>query len=295
MADLEVGQFELNGLAFGGENDPVLVPPGGFDPGGPTWRDQDAENPTADIMLFGRDRLTPGSWQFSFQTNTNSTSAGLAALDSIAREWRGDAYRNNPSNVGVLRYNMGSGTRRVYGRPRRYAQSVGDLTFQGVSEAVGDFQLADTHTYADEARNIDISIIPGVTRGISSPLSGKLSSILAGEQARSVADIGGTARAPFVAVIYGPIRDPWLTEDNWKLELDLTLAYDQYVVIDTRSFACTVTRNDGANLAGRLTRNSTRLTECRLKPGGANLRFGGKDSTGISHVSVAWRPTYYSL
>lgn len=296
MADpvLTIGQFDLDGYTFGGEQDAVLVTPGGFDPGVTGWRTQDAENPVGDNYLFGRDRLTPGTWGFTLQTNKEDELGALGAMEKMAVKWRADNIRSTPGAVSTLRYNLGGATRRVYGRPRRWAPSIDTGLWRGVNSIVADFQLADTFYYADASRNIDMSILPGSTSGLKGPLTGKLSTLLAGERARSVADIGGTAPAPFVAVIYGPIQNPWLSEDGWKLELNATLAYDQYVVIDTRPWANTVLRSDGASLAGALSRTS-RLSTARLKPGGANLRFGGKDATGTSHVAIAWRPTYYSI
>jgi len=296
MADpvLAVGQFDLDGYTFGGEKDPVTVTPGGFDPGVTGWRTQDAENPVGDSLLFGRDRLTPGTWGFNLQTNQTSAASALGAMETMAAKWRADGIRSTPGSVSRLRYNLGNGTRRVYGRSRRWAPAINVGMFRGVTDVLADFQLADTLFYDDVQRNIDMSIIPGVTSGLRGPLTGKLSTLLAGERARSIADIGGTAPAPFVAVIYGPVQNPWLSEDGFKLELTTTLAYDQFAVIDTRPWANTITRSDGASLAGALTRTS-RLSTARLKPGGANLRFGGKDASGRSHVAVAWRPTYYSI
>lgn len=293
MADLEVGQFELGGITFGGEADKVLVT--AVEPGSASTRSQDVDNPLGDSIIFGRDRLAPGNWQFTLQTNTDTTGQGLAAMELLAAQWRGDYYRTNPRWVDTFRYNLGGGfTRRIYGRPRRWAQSVTDMTFRGVSEAVCDFQPVDAYTYDDTLRTIDVSIVPGITSGVKSPLKGRLTTLLAGEAARSITDIGGTAPAPFVAVIYGPIRDPWISEDGWKIQLNTTLAYDQWVAIDTRPWGGTVLRNDGASLAGSLTRTS-RVSQARLKPGGARFKFGGKDSTGSSHCSLAWRPTYYSI
>lgn len=296
MADpvLAVGQFDLDGYTFGGDEDPVVIPPGGFDPGVMGWRTQDAENPVGDNMFFGRDRLTPPTWGFTLQTNTEGAPDALGALEVLAGKWRADSIRKTPGLVVPLRYNLGNGTRRVYGRPRRYAPAISKLLWQGVTSAVSDFSLAHTEFYDDTQRVVDLGILPGTTRGITSPLTGSLSTLLAGEKSLSVGDVGGVAPAPFVAVIYGPVQKPWLREDGWRIDLDVTLNYDQYAVIDTRPWACTVTRNDGAPLSGRLSRYS-RLQEARLKPGGTVLRFGGKDATGTSHCTVAWRPTYYSI
>lgn len=296
MADpvLAVGQFDLDGYLFGGDEDAVTVPPGGFDPGVIGWRTEDAENPVGDSVSFGRDRLTPPTWGFSLTTNEDGSPGALGALEAMGQKWRADRIRTSPGLVLPLRYNFGNGTRRVYGRPRRWAPSFSPLIWQGVTGAEADFTLAAAEFYDDTQRVSDLGIIPGTTSGLRGPLAGPLSTILAGEKTLSVGNVGGTAPAPFVAVIYGPVTNPWLREDGWRLDLLTTLAYDQYAVIDTRPWANTVIRNDGASLSGKLSRTS-RLSQARLKPGGAVLRFGGKDATGTSHCTVAWRPTYYSF
>ena len=108
--------------------------------------------------------------------------------------------------------------------------------------------------------------------------------------------MGGTAPAPFVEVIHGPITNPWIAGPGWRFDFLTTLAYDQTLTVDTRPWAQTVLRNDGASLAGTLTRASTALSDARLLPGGgAWLTFGGIDGTGTATCSVSWRPTYRSL
>ena len=126
MADpvLAAGQFDLGGYTFGGDDDAVMVTPGGFDPGVTGWRTQDAENPVRDSVLFGRDRLTPGTWGFSLQTNRLDADGSLAALEAMGGRWRGEAVRTTPGAVMALRYRLGSATRRVYGRPRRWAPAT---------------------------------------------------------------------------------------------------------------------------------------------------------------------------
>lgn len=296
MADpvLAVGQFDLDGYVFGGDEDPVTVVPGGFDPGTTGWRTEDADNPVGDSTFFGRDRLTAPTWGFSLQTNEDAEIGALNAMEALGGKWRADRIRKTPGLVLPLRYNLGNGTRRVYGRPRRWAPAVSPLLWQGVTGIAADFTLAAPEYYDDTQRVVDLGILPGTSRGLSSPLTDSLSTLLSGEKAQSVGNVGGAAPAPFVAVIYGPVQNPWLREDGWRLDLNVTLAYDQYAVIDTRPWANTVIRNDGASLAGKLSRTS-RLSNARLVPGGSVLRFGGKDATGTAHCSVAWRPTYYSF
>jgi len=296
MADpvLEEGTFSLDGYKFGGENDPVLVVPGGFDPGTTAWRTQDADNPIGDAMRFGRDRLSPPVWSFSFLTNKDTSTDGLDAIEAIEGRWIADKVRSTPGSVQTLRYNIGKRTRRVYGRSRRFSLAVTPMAFRGNAPAIADFQLADPLHYDDVQYQTTISILAGRAAGITSPLTGKLSTTKGGGQIDTIQEVGGTAPAPFIAVIKGPVSNPYITGPGFSLKLNTTLAYDQSVVIDTRPFAQTVIRNDGASLAGALSRTS-RITTARLNPGAASISFGGTDATGTSRCDFSWRPTFYSL
>lgn len=296
MADpvLEEGTFSLDGYKFGGANDPVVVVPGGFDPGVTNWRTQDADNPLGDAMRFGRDRLSPATWGFTLQTNLDTSTQALDAIEEIETVWKGDATRATPGAVQTLRYNLGGRTRRVYGRSRRFAPTISPLTFQGVSGALADFQKADTLHYDDTEYVVDISILAGRASGIKSPLIGPLTTVAGGDRIDTIQEVGGNAPAPFIAIIYGPISNPYIEGPGFFVKLNTTLAYDQYAVIDTRPWAQTVIRNDGVSLGGKLSRLS-RLTTARLNPGSASIKFGGTDLTGRAKCRFSWRPTYNSL
>lgn len=296
MADpvLEEGTFSLDGYKFGGANDPVVVVPGGFDPGTTNWRDQDAANPLGDAMRFGRDRLTPPAWGFTLQTNKDTSTESLDALEVMAEKWYADDIRSTPGAVQTLRYNLGGRTRRVYGRSRRWAPAVSPLTFQGVSGVLADFQLADRLTYDDVEYVTEVKILAGQASGIKSPLTGSLSTVAGGDRIDTIQEVGGKAPAPFVAVIYGPIVNPYISGPGFFIKLNTNLAYDQFAVVDTRPWSQTVIRNDGAPLGGALSRNS-RLTTARLNPGSASIKFGGTDATGTARCVFSWRPAYRSL
>lgn len=294
MAVLTEGSFELNGYRFGGASDPLVIVPGGFDPGTVAWRTSDRPSPTGDHARFGRDFRSPAKWTFTMATNRDTAGQALDTLEAASKVWVGDPARSKPGSVLELRYRLGGRDRMVYGRPRRFAPAIDPMLWSGTGTVVADFDLADTMYYDDVVRTAELSILPGTTSGLKGKLSGNLSTTAPNEKATSVSDVGGTGTAPFTALIHGPISNPWLIEDGWRIDIATTLAFDQYLIVDTRPWAQTVVRNDGVSLAGSLSR-TTRLSNCRLKPGGTVLRFGGKDKTGRAYCSIKWRPTYHSL
>lgn len=288
------GSFDLEGYAFGGESDTFVTMPGGFDPGISGWRTQEQDSPVGDHINFGRDLLSPPSWSWQLQSNLDTIEDAMAAVESMEMAWRGESARHTPGKVLELRYRFAGRDRLVYGRPRRFSHDLTPMAWQGLVNVVCDFQVVDTLKYEDLVRTVELGIIPGTTTGLKAPLLGPLTTVQAGEQAGAVSGVGGTQPAPVTILIHGPITNPWVEGDGWRLDLKTTLAYDQSVLIDTRPFAQTVLRNDGVSLAGALTRNSL-LASARLKPGSTLLRFGGIDATGTATCSVKWRAVYNSL
>lgn len=295
MPVLSDGGFELDGFQFGGEFDSVVVQPGGFDPGTTDWRVQDQDSPSGDGVTFGRDLLSGPTWGFTFLTNEYTAADALNSLEALAGLWLGNANRSVPGAVSVLRYNIGGRTRRVYGRPRRWSLGVTPDLWGGVAPVIADFRREGALHYDDELRTISVGIVPASTGGLLAPLASPLSTASGGARSGVIDSVGGTAPAPFIALIHGPITNPWIAGPGWRFDFLTTLAYDQSLAIDTRPWAKTILRQDGASLAGTLIRASTALSDARLLPGGAELTFGGIDATGTATCLVSWRPTYHSL
>jgi hypothetical protein len=293
MPELNEGEFELDGFGFGGGDHSVVIPPLGFDPGSATVRDQDSVNPLGDNLRMGRDTKTPPVWGFDLMTNEYSAADALDSLDELAGVWQADSIRSKPGAQSVLRYRLGGRTRRVYGRARRFAPVMSKTLWGGATAAVADFQLAENRYYDDALNSVTVSILPATTGGLIGPLVGKLTT-LAGGARQGVIEVGGRAPTPFLVTIKGPITNPWVAGPGWRIQLNTTLAYDQEVTIDTRPGATYVRRQDGASLAGFLSRTS-RLGNALLKPGSAEITFGGTDATGTARCTLSWRNAHYSL
>ena len=293
------GGFELDGFQFGGEDDSVIVQPGGLDLGTVEWRTQDADSPTGDGILFGRDLKSALTWGFQLLTNEYTAGDALDSLEAMGGLWLDSPSRSVPGAVSVLRYRIAGRTRRVYGRPRRWSMAVTPDLFGGVAPVVADFQCVDALHYGDEVRTVDVGVVTGdgaSSGGMCAPLFAPLSTVGGGARSGVIDAVGGTAPAPFVAVIHGPITNPWVAGPGWRFNFLTTLGSTQTLTVDTRPWARTALRNDGASLAGALTRASTVLSDARLLPGsGSWLDFGGIDGTGTATCVVSWRPTYYSL
>lgn len=297
MTVLNDGEFELDGYAFGGASHGVVVPPGGFDPGSHESRSQDAPSPNSDSLRFGRDYRTPGAWTFTLATNADTEAQALGSLEDLQVVWDNAESRTVPGSLSTMRYVLAGRTRRVYGRPRRFAPALPTTHTQGLLTAVADFQLADTLVYDDEARSTVVSAAPPVALGLTSPITTPISVASGGEREGAIADVGGKVPAPVVILFTAgssAITSPWVATPDWRIELNTTIPAGMSVVVDTRPASMSVLRSDGANLAGKLTRTST-LQGARLKPGSAQLTFGGYDPSATATCAVSWRPAYLSL
>lgn len=287
MATLTHGDYELNGFMFSGKPSSALyVVRQGL--GVVTTRDQDTDNPVGDGRIFGRDLESGPTWAFDFRKGPGTVGAALEELAKVTGAWR--SAPRGPGQESVLRYAVGDRTRRVYGRPRRLTPDPNLLHSLGYLAATGEFVTADGYQYADEATSVSLSLIPGNAGGLVSPLVSPLTTV-AGGQRQGLVWVEGDAPAPMEIIFRGPLTNPMVSSTGWSVRLNASLAHDQSVTLDTRKG--TVRRNDGANLAGALSRSSY-LPEARLQPGAREIIFTGNDATGTGSCSVSWRPAFYS-
>lgn len=288
--ELAEEQFEIGGLVFGLGTD-LLVET--FGPEAAEWTVQDVDNPVGDGQWFGRDTLRSPTWTLECSANQHDADAATNSVNRLAAAWRTAADPRKPGSTAVLRYRVGSHTRRVVGRPRRFAVVQPDPRLsQGYLGATCDFQLACPVVFDDVARSTTVTLVSRVSSGWTWPVTWPISLGEAGTVEGVIDDVGGRAATPLVIEVTGPVTDPVVAGPGWRLALRTSLAYDQTVVIDTA--AATVLRSDGVSLAGTLTRESL-LTDAQLVPGSARVTFTGTDATRTARCVVSWRPAYHAI
>lgn len=286
--------FDLAGLTFGGHHSPLQV--SSFSPGTPEARTQDVTNDVADGDTFGRDYLTPPTWSWDLFTDLDTDHGAHELAEQVAAIWLDEDLRSRPGAVIPLRYLMAGRWRRVYGRPRRYAGPDGGLlTALGRAEMTADFKLAHHLHYDDIEQAAQVGTVPARVGGFVFPAVFPLTTATRTESERSSQfTVGGSAPAWPRITVEGPISDATISVGTWSMRLTGAIAYDQSVIVDTAPWMRSITRGDGAPLAGAL-HPTTSMLDLKLKPGHYELKLTGTDLTGTARATIAWRDAYYGL
>lgn len=283
-------RYVLDGFAFG-VGTPWFVQD--VEVGEADGTSNDAAIPRQDGQRFGRDFRTGRVITFEIVIMSGNGAQALTDLATINTAWLGDSVRATPGAVSVLSMTRGGRTRRVYGRPRRFAVAS-ERTLGGHFSIVCDFQCVDHLFYGDAELSTVIGMSAPSIGGLVGPLIGPIDAESAGEGVQSLF-VGGTIPGWLTMRIKGPIVDPIVElVGHWSAQLKVTLPSDDYVVIDPSPWNRAVRRAGGGNLSGAFTASSRRLSQMRIPPGHQQILLRGIDPTGTASVTAAVREAYPS-
>lgn len=299
MIELDDGQYEVDGLVLGDGTAYVVR---AFEDGGKTpGRVGDAEQAYDDGVRFGDDLLDGMVLDLDVLVETAGGVPSWEAVRAMVRAWRGDAVRRSPGAVQTLRHKVpGMPVRRVYGRPRACIPVRSRNTGIGLVPVVADFQCADANWYADEPVVEVLPILPASTGGIvTAPGGGIVSPITtaAATERPGIVENAGDVDAWPVLTIRGPVTNPaleYLVDGArvWLVEFDASLAVGQSVTVDTRPWARSVLRENGASWSGKRTRSSSSLPDVVIPPGQGTIMFRGSSVEGTAQAEVSVEAAY---
>jgi hypothetical protein len=155
------GQYSIDGLVFGRNTD-LLVAQTQIDQA--TITNGDQPHAGRDGMRFGVDYITAGKiFTFTGTAYTDPTDS-IGSQDSYARlesAWLNSNIRLKSGAVSCLRFKYPNSplTRRVYGRGRQIAPTLGSVS-QGATGFVAAFQASDDKVYSDTVDSIQIKLGP---------------------------------------------------------------------------------------------------------------------------------------
>lgn len=282
--------YELDGFTFGSDTDVLVLD---LEVGPADIISNDASLPMQDGLRFGRDYRAGRVLTFEMIVMLGTGPDALDALARLETAWLADTVRATPGAVTILSLTRGGRTRRVYGRPRRFALAPERDRFGWLS-ATADFQCLDHLFYGDAELVTTVGMASPSVGGLVGPLIGPID---AESFAEGILDVfvGGTVPGWPTIRINGPIVDPTIElVGQWSAKLNVTLASDQYVTIDTTPWNRAVRRSDGANMAGKFTAASQRVSHMRVPPGRQQFILRGLDPTGSAHADVHIREAFPS-
>lgn len=281
----------IRDIEFGGRGDLIIQE---FDPGDIEITVADAKTPMGDGVMVGRDFLGGATWGFTLATNRSDVEGARHTASLLGAVWRDPVLRRTPGAVVPLSYRIGAQWRRVYGRPGRWADFTPDThAMQGVGRVACDFRVTDPRHFAEEESVVTLTIIPESTGGLIAPLAAPLRTAVKGGQRVGLVDNRGDVETPLSVTFHGPCRDPKVVAAaGWEVGLVGSLAYDVSVTVD--ALTRTVTRSDGAQVPGMLTR-ATQLSNAVLPVGQSDITFTCVDETGTAQAVLAYRHAYTNL
>lgn len=297
---LEESQFEIGGYRFGRDL-PIEVTT--FDEGGAEAQVGDLDLPGQDGTVFGRDTKTGVELTFELSVNTRNPQDAKREWGELATRWDAAAVRSRPRQVVALRARTpGERTVVVYGRPRSLERTSSlALMKVGRIDGVATFQAADAYFYDDTGpdgeggpHSITLTLVASAgDGGIVWPVTWPVVWGSQGVRQDTVVNRGDSPSWP-VITFHGPVAQPSieLVGTGRRLSLDTTLAYDRSITIDTRPWARTILRDDGASFAG-VARGAS-LAEFQLPVGQTVLAYRGTDLSGQSRCVIEWRNAYSS-
>lgn len=290
-APLADGQWQLDDGPVLGHRTPYIVE--GFSLGEEFGETQDRAIERSDGRRFGRDFLAGQTLTLDLAVSgTGETVHGL--YNTLSAVWWNRDKRLTPGAVSTLRYRQGGAVRRLYGRPRHFTPNY-DLSRQGVIRVTATFETVGPWSLDDEAQESTVDIVAPLSAGVVSPVVSPVSTV---EASTRQGDILVDSEEPtwLVVRINGPITNPTVEVLNrWSATLDVSLASDDYVLIDPRPWSRGVTTRFGHNLAGAFTYDSQPLSEFLVPPGPNTVVLRGTDATGTASMTVSWRGTHYGL
>lgn len=291
VSDLEEFQYELDGFKFGLGQAIEMEPP--FAPGVSSWRTQMSNVPGGG-RRFGVDEPEGKTWSFDLFANRQDSIGALVALEDAKRAWRASRIRRTPGAVSVLRYRLGDRTRRVYGRPGRFAETLENRFMSGYAPITATFETADDLHYDDIEVVETMSLLPTAVGGFTAPFVTPISTASTSVKRQGQIVITGDEPTWIKIGFSGPIADAHMQIGPLRAGVTGPMAHDESIVIDPAPWTRTAVRQDGASVSGRLSRDTV-MGRMLLEPGAYSAIFTGTDPTGTARATVSWRAARASL
>lgn len=251
--------------------------------GDPERTNQDGKLPGVDGSTFGVDTLSGQTIALGLTAVGDTDDEARALYDEFRRVWRADTIRSTPGELATLTHPSG---RSTFGRPRRITPTY----YPNDAGAIGitaDFATADDLWYGDE-EFLEVPLALSQSGGFVFPARFPL--VTRGyTTAANTFVVRGSRSTWGVVDIFGPILNPTVEVPGaFRFSVPASLAYDEWITIDTRPGRRFVTKN--GNQSAALTRASTLLPASALPVGSHTMTLSGSAANGAPRARISWRP-----
>ncbi len=252
----------------------------------------DSSLPNEDGIKFGQDYYTGMILGFSVNVwhRYHQVYDNIGKFKSV---WRNPKLRQTSNAVTALRMCRGGRTRVVYGRPREFKETYGEVE-RGWSPIDCNFQCVDEKFYDDEVKTQRIGIENPPVNGLTFPATAPFR-LQQFRESYTTVHIGGDLPTWPLFEIYGPCVNPVIQFDNdWTLTLLVGLDHTQYITIDPRPWRRMTLKNGvvADNISGAYTQDSPVMREMQITPGQHTILFSAVDPSLTSYINVSWRSAY---
>lgn len=278
-------QFQLGDLVFGQHTKYPVV---GVNIATYNVNNQDFQIPLSDETRMGQDTLQAGPITFTMGVYDNAPMGygyntlpddlilkSSKLLTALQREWKADEVRHKYGELKPLIYCDGYGVvRRMYGRPRKftYTRKRPGSQFHKVT---AEYARIDTLTYTDAefaAELINGADPVGYTRD------------------------GGDAASWYRVLLVGPQTNPLVTVGNDQIQLQITLAEEMVVEVNSYPWERRIIDANNVNWRTSLIGNSKYLDQLTIPADTSVPMSWVATSTNVnSGCVVLWRDAYNTV
>jgi hypothetical protein len=247
-------------------------------------RDQDTAIPGNDGDRMGVDTHGGRTLGISFGVDGADEDEARARRARLESLWMATEVRRVGGAVAEL-VDLTTG-RYAIGRPREIAnQSVRLHDLPPGYDVEANFRTL-TPVWYDPAGVVSLPLASDPTGGFVFPL--RFPMVIRGYTARQGGFVVGGSEGTWPVIrIPGPIVNPIVSvPDAFTFGVATSLAYDEWIDIDTRPGLRSVTRN--GTTVQRLTRASTPLQSSELLPGAHQFVFSGSSPSGNPAATLQW-------
>lgn len=295
---LTTGQLDLAGVVIGADTPVQIRNINGL--GRPPVRDNDQDQPGMDGAWPGPDYYAPRPVQIDAAIRIpGNRAAALDMLAALQQTAHNGTVRLTAGTTQALRLAWpGRPVKRLNGRLRRLDPDL-EQGLHGYIPLDIEFLATDPLWYADTESTVEIPLGWLTGGGFAAPVTAPIhvqDGTTAADRPGWVTNAGTADTWPVIRIT-GPCAQVTITHVPTGRTLHLptlTLTAGQWVDIDTRPGARTVTRENGGN-ALTLLSPASRIDQFSLPPGTSEMRWTAFDNTNTARMRLTWRDAYTAL